>query len=272
MRLGVSLNLEGPDPVNGSAYTQGFATAEKVGFESIWFFDTIGRGRFRPDPVSSLSAAAALTKTVELGTCILQVPLRHPVELAHRVLSAHYLSGGRLRLGVGAGSTKADFDAVEGDYDTRFRQLSAALPRMQALWRGEAVGAADLTPWESSKGGPPILIGSWAGSRWIPIAAKQYSGWIASAHFTNFATLKEGVDRYRLEGGTRAVATNIPVDLTASSKPLSEEDHLDLRCNPAEARDRLQKLADAGFDDAVVTVTDFSEAHMAAVRELFGNS
>jgi alkanesulfonate monooxygenase SsuD/methylene tetrahydromethanopterin reductase-like flavin-dependent oxidoreductase (luciferase family) len=54
---------------------------------------------------------------VKLGTCILQVPLRHPVELAHRVLSAHYPSGGRLLLGVGAGSTKANFDAVEGDYE-----------------------------------------------------------------------------------------------------------------------------------------------------------
>ena len=269
MRFGVSLNLEGPDPVVAAAYTEGFATAERVGFESLWFFDTIGRGRFRPDPISAISVAAAVTETVELGTCILQVPLRHPVELAHRVLSAHYLSGGRLRLGVGAGSTKADFDAIGGDYESRFRQLTEALPHMQALWNGETVGAANLTPWDTTKGGPPIMIGSWAGSRWIPIAAKQYSGWIASAHFTNFATLKKGLQHYRSEGGTRAVATNIPVDLTANSKPLSDEDHLDLRCGPGEAAERLHMLADAGFDDAVVTVTDFSEAHMADVRGLF---
>jgi alkanesulfonate monooxygenase SsuD/methylene tetrahydromethanopterin reductase-like flavin-dependent oxidoreductase (luciferase family) len=269
MRLGVSLALEGPNPVDGAAYAKGFATAERAGFESLWFFDTIGRGRFRPDPISALSAAAAVTRTVELGTCILQVPLRHPVELAHRVLSAHYLCDGRLRLGVGAGSTKADFDAVEGDYETRFRQLTEALPRMRALWRGETVGAANLTPWDQATGGPPILIGSWAGSRWIPIAAKQYSGWIASAHFTNFATLKEGARRYRGEGGTRAVATNIPVDLTAMSEKLSDEDHLDLRCGPAEAAERLQKLAEAGFDDAVVTISNFSEDHMAEVRGLF---
>ena len=270
MRLGVSLNLEGPEPVGGAAYTKAMGTAERVGFESLWFFDMIGRGRFRPDPISALSAAAAVTETIELGTCILQVPLRHPVELAHRVLSAHYISGGRLRLGVGAGSTKADFDAIDGDYETRFRQLTEALPRMQALWHGEAVGAADLTPWDAIKGGPPILIGSWAGSRWIPIAAKHYNGWIASAHFTNFATLKKGIEHYRGEGGKRAVATNIPVDLTASSKPLSDEDHLDLRCGAEEAADRLAKLADLGFDDAVVTITDFSEAHMAEVRGLFG--
>jgi alkanesulfonate monooxygenase SsuD/methylene tetrahydromethanopterin reductase-like flavin-dependent oxidoreductase (luciferase family) len=125
-----------------------------------------------------------------------------------------------------------------------------------------------LTPWPTIQGGPPILTGSWAGSRWIPIAAKQYDGWIASAHFTNFATLKEGLKRYRGEGGGRAIATNTPVDLTADSKPLADSDHLDLRCGPAEAADRLGKLADAGFDDAVVTVSTVTEDYLETVRAL----
>jgi alkanesulfonate monooxygenase SsuD/methylene tetrahydromethanopterin reductase-like flavin-dependent oxidoreductase (luciferase family) len=51
----------------------------------------------------------------------LQVPLRHPVELAHRAQSVQALSGGRLRLGVGSGSTRADFDLLGADYDRRFR-------------------------------------------------------------------------------------------------------------------------------------------------------
>jgi alkanesulfonate monooxygenase SsuD/methylene tetrahydromethanopterin reductase-like flavin-dependent oxidoreductase (luciferase family) len=269
MRLGVSLALDPSAPVSGAAFNAGMATAERVGFQSLWFFDSIGRGKFRPDPITAMAAAAAVTSEVEIGSCILQVPLRHPVELAHRVLGLHYLSGNRLLLGIGAGSTKIDFDAVEGDYETRFRQLTEAIPLMQALWRGEVVRDVDLTPPPGQRGGPPILIGSWAGSRWIPIAAKQHSGWIASAHFTNYQTLKEGVERYQGEGGKRAVATNIPVDLTATSASLGEEDHLDLRCGPEEAASRLQRLADAGFDDAVVTVTNFSEAHMAQVRALF---
>jgi alkanesulfonate monooxygenase SsuD/methylene tetrahydromethanopterin reductase-like flavin-dependent oxidoreductase (luciferase family) len=269
MRLGISLNMEGPDPVSGGAFTAGLATAERVGFESLWFFDSIGRGKFRPDPISGMSAAAAVTKKVEIGSCILQVPLRHPVELAHRVLGLQYMADNRVLLGVGAGSTKTDFEAIGGDYETRFRQLTEALPLMQALWLGETVHGVNLTPPAGQYGGPPILIGSWAGSRWIPIAAKHYDGWIASAHFTNFATLKQGVERYRGEGGKRAIATNIPVDLIASSPPLADDDHVDLRCSPQEAASRLQKLADSGFDDAVLTVTDFSEAHMARVRELF---
>jgi alkanesulfonate monooxygenase SsuD/methylene tetrahydromethanopterin reductase-like flavin-dependent oxidoreductase (luciferase family) len=216
-----------------------------------------------------MAAAAAVTERVELGTCILQVPLRGAVELAHRILGIHYLSGGRIRLGVGTGSTEGDFKATGNDFSTRFRTLRESLPVMQALWRGESVGEANLTPLDEAAGGPPILIGSWAGSRWIPIAAQDYDGWISSCHFTNIATFTEGYKRFKGEGGGRTVASNIPVDLTVDSAPLTDADHLDLRCGPEEARARLNRLAEIGFDDAIVTVSDFSEEHMAAVRALF---
>ena len=77
-----------------------------------------------------------------------------------------------------------------------------------------------------------------------------------------------GSARFRGEGGGRAVATNIPVDFSAGSGSLAGHDHLDLRCGPEEARERLGLLAEIGFDDAVVTVTDLSADHMAAVRAL----
>ncbi|MBC8241492.1 MAG: LLM class flavin-dependent oxidoreductase [Alphaproteobacteria bacterium] len=268
MRLGVSLSFDNDDETGGKSYVAGLGFAERAGFDSLWFFDSLGRGSFRPDPVSAMSAAAAVTERIEIGTCILQVPLRHPVELAHRILSAHFLSEGRLLLGVGAGSTETDFDAVDANFQSRFQKLEEALPLMQSLWRGETVNNVNLTPLPSAHGGPPVLIGSWAGSRWIPIAAKRYDGWIASARFTNIGKLKEGVARYRGEGGSRAIATNIPVDLAADGTALSDDDHFDLRCGPEEAAARLNKLAEIGFDDAVITVSTITEEHMAAVRAL----
>jgi alkanesulfonate monooxygenase SsuD/methylene tetrahydromethanopterin reductase-like flavin-dependent oxidoreductase (luciferase family) len=268
MRLGVSLNIHGANLASGKQYTDGMRLAEQVGFDGLWFFDTLGRKDFRLEAVSALSAAAAVTERVELGTCILQVPLRHPVELANRIQAAHYLSGGRVRLGVGAGSTEGDFNALGYDFSARFKALTAALPLMQRLWRGETVDGVDLKPPASIKGGPPLMIGSWAGSRWIPIAAKQYDGWISSAHFTSIGTLKEGFKRFKGEGGGRTVASNIPVDFSADGKALTDSDHLDLRCSPAQAKDRLQVLADIGFDDAIVTVSDFSEEHLTSVRSL----
>jgi alkanesulfonate monooxygenase SsuD/methylene tetrahydromethanopterin reductase-like flavin-dependent oxidoreductase (luciferase family) len=271
MKLGISLSLDAEGDISGSDYIAGLALAEETGFDSVWVFDAFARGTFRPDPLGAICAAAAATHRIGIGSCILQVPLRHPVELAQRVLSAQFLSGNRLILGVGAGSTKADFQAVDLDFDGRFQRLADALPLMQSLWHGETVDGVNLSPPPSTAGGPPILIGSWAGSRWIPAAATRYDGWIASARFTTIAMLKEGLARFRGEGGKRAIATNIPVDFTAAGGALSDSDHLDLRCPQQEAAMRLEMLAEIGFDDAVVTVTSYTEDHLRTVRSLLPN-
>src|SRR6186997_1266069 len=95
-----------------------FARAvEAKGFAGLWVTDSFGRGRPTLDPVVLMSVIAALTRRIEIGTCVLQVPVRHPVELAHRIGGLHALAGDRLMLGLGCGSTKADFDIVGEDYD-----------------------------------------------------------------------------------------------------------------------------------------------------------
>src|SRR6266436_4565174 len=66
-----------------------------------------------------------------------QVPVRHPVELAHRIGSLYALTGSRLQLGVGSGSTQADFDLVGLDYNERFKMLMSGLDTMGRAWRGE---------------------------------------------------------------------------------------------------------------------------------------
>jgi alkanesulfonate monooxygenase SsuD/methylene tetrahydromethanopterin reductase-like flavin-dependent oxidoreductase (luciferase family) len=241
---------------------------ERLGFDSFWFFDAIGRGIILPDPLIAVSVAATVTERIEVGTCILQLPLRRPAELAHRVLTAHLVCRGRLVLGVGAGSTRTDFDAVGADYVGRMNAFAEALPVMRRLWRGERVGPADLTPWPAALGGPPVLIGSWSGERWIPRAAREFDGWIASGARTSFAVLADGLRRFRAAGGTRAIATNIAVDLTAPTTPLDDAAPFHLRCAPGEAAARLRRLADLGFDDAVLVPAAPTESSLAAVRAL----
>src|SRR3984957_21186491 len=82
---------------------------EPAGFPGIWRGDSLGRGRPTLDPLAVLSAVAAVTKKVELGISVLQLPLRNAVELAHRVQSVQALSNGRLVLGIGSGSDRGDF-------------------------------------------------------------------------------------------------------------------------------------------------------------------
>jgi alkanesulfonate monooxygenase SsuD/methylene tetrahydromethanopterin reductase-like flavin-dependent oxidoreductase (luciferase family) len=270
MRLGVGVATLNPDgsPLTGDVLVGGARMAERLGFDSLWFFDAMSRGFILPDPLIGVSVAAAVTSRVEVGTSVLQVPLRNPVELAHRILTAHLISGGRLLLGVGAGSTKADFDALGLDYAARLQAFEDALPMMRRLWRGEQVGAANLTPWPAARGGPAVLIGSWGGKRWIPRAAQEFDGWIASAGKTNLNTLVDGIQRYRAAGGKRAIVTNIAVDLTGPSEPCPDDGPFHLRCAPDVAAQRLRRLRDLGFDDAVLVVKSASEANLAAARAL----
>ena len=133
MRLGAMLPMTSPDgsALTGEALIAGARTVERVGFDSLWCFDSIGRGSIIPDPLIAVSVAATATERIEVGTGVLQVPLRRPVELAHRILTAHLICQGRLLLGVGAGSTKADFDAVGVDYAKRMQLFEDALPVMR---------------------------------------------------------------------------------------------------------------------------------------------
>src|SRR5438552_299824 len=108
-RFGIALPSGGSSspPLTASAIAAAAREIEAAGFTSAWAFDSIGRGWLHADPLMALAVAATVTRDLEVGTGVLQVPLRNPVELAQRVLTAHVIAGGRLLLGVGAGSTAA---------------------------------------------------------------------------------------------------------------------------------------------------------------------
>lgn len=272
MRLGMILPIvdAGNRPLEQGSLAAGARRIEAAGFDSAWAFDAIGRGFILPDPLIALSVAASVTERIEVGTGILQVPLRRPVELAHRVLTASLVCGDRLLLGIGAGSTEADFDAVGVDYRARMCEFAASVDVMRRLWRGETVGSASLSPWPATVGGPKVLIGSWAGSRWIERAAKEFDGWIASAAKTSLRHLREGIKRYRDLGGGRAVVTNISVDLAATSAkaPCDDDSPFSLVCSTEAAADRLGQLAELGFDDAVLLSFKQTEEELARIRSL----
>ena len=98
-----------------------------------------------------------------------------------------------------------------------------------------------------------MLIGSWAGGRWIERAATEYDGWIASAAKTSVHDLREGIRRFRDLGGQRAVVTNVTVDLRKDGSAV-------------EAADQLAMLAELGFDDAVLLSFDQRDETLAEIR------
>jgi alkanesulfonate monooxygenase SsuD/methylene tetrahydromethanopterin reductase-like flavin-dependent oxidoreductase (luciferase family) len=251
--VGIALgSLRDAAAPTAGAVAEAARRAEEAGFAGVWVGDTVAR---RPntrtiDPFALLSVAAAVTDEIELGTCIVQVPLRRRVELAHRALSLHQLASGRFTFGVGAGSTDADFDAVGVPFEQRFRELKEALPEMKALWRGERVGAACLYPWADSLGGPPVLVGSWGG-QWVQRAARDADGWIASGTRT-WRALADAMRRFREAGGKRAVVSSVFADLSVEDEPHTDEDRVHLACSPEEAARRLRRIAGMGFTDVIV--------------------
>src|SRR5580700_12263608 len=272
MRVHVVNVMRGEPEIKGRTLDRIAGLARDVetkGFTGLWLTDSFGRGRATLDPIVLMSAIAAVTKRIEIGTCVLQVPVRHPVELAHRIQSLHALTGERLMLGLGSGSTQADFDLVGEDYTQRFKRLMSSLEIMKRAWRGEKLDGGTLTPWPGTEGGPAIMLGAWRNKRWIVYSAEQCAGWIASGLYPKPEELEAGIKFYRGAGGKRAILSNVIVDLkgNAEDMPLGGKASVMLTGDEAAARDKLRWIKSTGFDDVLCMARPDSLDDLARLRD-----
>lgn len=88
--------------------------AEALGFSTAYTYDHLSWRTFRDGPwfgaVPTLTAAAAVTETIRLGTLVTNPNFRHPVTLAKELITLDDISAGRITLGIGAGTS--GFDAA----------------------------------------------------------------------------------------------------------------------------------------------------------------
>ncbi|MEV8532316.1 LLM class flavin-dependent oxidoreductase [Streptomyces sp. NPDC051211] len=86
--------------------------AEQLGFHTAYTYDHLAWRSFRDGPwfgaVPTLTAAATATERLRLGTLVTSPNFRHPVTLAKELISLDDISGGRITLGIGAGSNGFD--------------------------------------------------------------------------------------------------------------------------------------------------------------------
>lgn len=272
MKLGIAIPFDANDVDDRTILNRGVdlaRNAEVLGFSGVWAGDSLGRGRPTLDPLQFLGTLAAVTERIELGTGVVQVPLREPVDLAHRAQTLNVLSCGRFRFGIGTGSTRTDFEVMNADFDQRFDTFPQLVDRMKQAWRGEAVYAKPSIAWPGRESGPPLILGSWHSDRWINYAAKECQGWIASGLHGSLDGLKHGIELFRKAGGKRAIITNVPVDIRPEPDlTLGASANIKLICPPAEARTRLKQFADMGFDDVMVMPYHRSKEHLKAIRDL----
>lgn len=113
--------------------------AEDLGFDTFALADHVPMGS---SPMLGLTAAAAATERVQLPTMVLNNEMRHPVQLAWEASTLQRLSGGRFELGLGAGHTPHEFEAVGIDLESpavRKARLMESVEICRRLLDGETV-------------------------------------------------------------------------------------------------------------------------------------
>jgi probable F420-dependent oxidoreductase len=141
----------------GDEWTAGARRAEDLGYDTLLMPDTI----HTPAPMPALATAAAVTRSLHVGTYVLSVPNRSPGLVAWETETLQMLTGGRFELGLGGGRPGADRDAeaLGGTFGTpaeRLRRLSDTI---------DAVRARNLPQ-------PRILVAA-SGPRMLRLAAEK---------------------------------------------------------------------------------------------------
>ncbi len=117
--------------------------AEAAGFDDVWTADHVavpvdleGMPSFFPEPVPLLSAVAAHTQRVGLGTSVLIPAYRNPMQFAKQWATLDWLAPGRTILGVGAGWLEPEFEACGVPMVHRAQRLDDYLDGWRAAWSG----------------------------------------------------------------------------------------------------------------------------------------
>src|SRR5262245_37250002 len=163
-------------------------TAERCGVESIWTIEHVvipvgykstypydPSGKIpapeqvpMPDPLIPLAYAAAVTKTLRLGTGILILPQRHPIYVAKEVATLDVLSHGRVILGIGIGWLEEEFQALGVPFADRAARTAECVRAMRSLWKPEPEpfegkffrwGKLESNPKPVQQPGVPIVVG-----------------------------------------------------------------------------------------------------------------
>jgi probable F420-dependent oxidoreductase len=195
---------------------------EERGFESVWAPEhshiPLSRQSSFPsggdlpkqyydvmDPFVSLTLAAAVTRTIKVGTGVCLVAQRDPIQTAKLVASLDQVSGGRFLFGVGGG-WNADEMADHGtEFKTRFKLMRERIEAMQEIWtktkpeyHGEMVDFAPMMSWPKpvQKPHPPVIVGGM-----FPHAARRAirygDGWIPHSRRPQYEDVTDFLPQFR---------------------------------------------------------------------------
>ena len=142
-----------------------------------------------PDPMTVIAGMAASTTNLVFTTGVYIAPARDLITVAKSVGTAAVLSDNRVRLGVGVGWCKEEFDQTGQDFASRGKRLDEMIVALRALWRGgwvEFHGQYYDVPecqMEPSPSEPVPIIGGGHSPVALRRTAELCDGWIAAGAY-----------------------------------------------------------------------------------------
>lgn len=203
MKIGFALPNIGPLG-SAEAVSKVAQRAEALGYDSLWTVERVlypvkpqtpypvtpdgslpEAYKYVLDPLETLTFAAAHSKTIALGTSVLDIPYYNPVMLARRVTTLDVLSNGRARLGLGLGWSKDEMDATGADMKKRGVMADEFLQVLKAIWTTNPVEfhgkfyqvpKSYIGPKPLQKPHPPIYLAAFAPAA-MKRLARMADGW-----------------------------------------------------------------------------------------------
>lgn len=207
MRFGAFVTPQAPVEDDHVATTRRFvaraALAERCGFDGVFVGEHIASDEYAfYESLTLLSAMAARTERIDLGTAITVAPIHHPVRFASRTATLDVLSGGRFVAGFGTGGRPPEFDAFDVPIDERIPRTTEAVEVVRRLWseprvshEGTHFSFADLAihP-KPAQEEVPVWFG-FNGEQGLDYVAREGFGWLALSQVPE-ETWEERVDTF----------------------------------------------------------------------------
>ncbi len=283
--------LEGQDGLTWDRWRRFATAAEDLGFAGLFrsdhFTNPTGPHTDALDLWASLTWLASNTRRIAFGQMVSPVSFRHPVITAWTAAAISDLSGGRFRLGLGAGwqereHTSFGFDLLS--LDDRFARFEEALEVTSLLLRSDepvaftgrfyTLSDALLLPRPAVAGQPPIVIGGNGPKRTLPLVAKYADEWNAtSLPMEDYRERMRLLDELLEERGRKPEDVKrtvmrrgvIGVDDVEVKQKLDGADKSELLARglvigtPGEAVEILGTFADAGVDGVMLQWMDMDD-------------
>jgi F420-dependent oxidoreductase-like protein len=283
---------------NDHEWSEILASARRVeaaGWDGVWFADHFMP--FQGDlqrPIhevwSVLSALAAVTERVRLGSLVCGNTYRNPAVLAKQAVTADHISRGRIVLGLGAGWQDNEHTAYGLDFGTftdRFERLEEALQILRGLrdepttsFAGDWYRCVDAPLSPKPVGPLPILVGGGGEEKTLRMVATYADAWNVWADPARMAHKSAVLDRHceevgrdpgEIERTSVAMLVLCDTEAEAAERRGCEVGRPSLVGTVGQLQDQLAELAEIGVDEVIVpdfNLGEGAERHEIADRFL----